>query len=200
MMPRTVNWNDVADDFTSRMSRSSLRLLARKLEVSVESLQSLEVGWSERDGAWTFPERDAQCNVIGILRRYRDGRKKLITGGKRGLYIPRDWQSGTGPIYVPEGASDVAALLTHGLRAIGRPACTGGVKLLRELLIGSDVDVIIVGENDEKPDGRWPGRDGAMRVATELARDFEARVRWTLPPSEFKDVRSYLTGDTKHGT
>jgi hypothetical protein len=122
-----------------------------------------------------------------------------MKGGKRGLYLPDGWEEGEGPLYVPEGASDVAALLDHGLRAVGRPSCTGGEQHLRALLAGKDIDVVILGENDRKEDGRWPGRDGAEAVARGLANALGRRVHWALPPRGHKDVRAYVTREVADG-
>ena len=85
------------------------------------------------------------------------------------------------------------------MAAVGRPSCTGGVELLAELLNGVDHDIIVVGENDAKPDGRWPGRNGAKEVAQKLADLLDRKVQWTLPPGGFKDVRDYLNGGDGDG-
>jgi hypothetical protein len=156
------------------------------------------MGWSDRDEAWTFPERDGSGRVIGILRRYRDGTKWLIAGGQRGLYLPAGWEEGTQQLIVPEGASDVAALLSHGCRAVGRPSCRGGVDQLRQLLADREDRVVILGDNDAKPDGSWPGLDGAKAVADALVHDLGDRVRWTLPRPGYKDIRAYLTREADH--
>ena len=55
-----------------------------------------------------------------------------------------------------------------------------------------------MGENDRKPDGSWPGRDGAIAVARGLARGLGRDVKHILPPAPFKDMRSYLNS-TKEG-
>lgn len=55
-----------------------------------------------------------------------------------------------------EGASDSLALQAAGLAAVGRPDAAGGAGFLAALL--ADRPVIMVGENDLKPDGRQPGR------------------------------------------
>ena len=60
--------------------------------------------------------------IIGINRRFRDGSKKHLKGTKRGLTYAEDWATTDGPILLPEGGSDTAALLTMGLAAIGRPS------------------------------------------------------------------------------
>src|SRR5262245_44915940 len=156
MAVQHTDWAALAVNFQRRISRASLRALAQQLNVSAESLVALGVGWSEADVAWTFPERDGKEGVIGILRRYKNGRKKVMAGSHRGLYLPRGWENGAGPVYLPEGPSDVAALVGVGMRAVGRPSCTGGVRHLCELFSGTDFEILVVGENDKKEDGRWP--------------------------------------------
>jgi len=80
------------------------------------------------------------------------------------------------------------------LAGIGRPSAAGGAELLADLL--SDTPdkrpIVVLGENDAKPDGKWPGRDGAKTVARKLARLLGRQVRWVLPPDFAKDVRAWL--------
>jgi hypothetical protein len=79
-----------------------------------------------------------------------------------------------------------------GLTAVGRFNNSGGTAELAKLLAGREV--IIVGENDEGLDGSWPGRDGAIKVARELASAWNKPVRWALPPTmtDGKDCRDFL--------
>jgi hypothetical protein len=189
-----------AEDFERKLRPPKLRALARQLGVSTGSLRALGVGWSEVDSAWTFPEHDGLGNIVGILRRFADGRKKAVAGGRRGLYLPRGWQNGNGDIFVPVGASNVAAFLTLGLRAVGRPSRTGGTRYLHDLFSGTDHTVVIVGDNDRKTDDRWPGRDGARDVAATLRAERGNLVLWTLPPEGFKDIAEYLNRKAHSGT
>ena len=60
---------------------------------------------------------------------------------------------------------------------------------------------MVVGENDRKRNGDWPGLHGAVSVAEKLAHAlvrFPATerepVRWALTPDGVKDVRAYLIG------
>jgi hypothetical protein len=155
----------------------------------------LPIGWKPVDlsgPCWTFPESNGR--IIGISRRYRDGTKKAEQGGARGLTIPEGWQQREGPVFCPEGPSDVLALTAMGLAAIGRPSNTGGVEQLAELLkfVPTATPIVILGELDPKQDGKWPGRDGAIKVATDLAAKLDRRVSWALPPEEAKDVRQWV--------
>ena len=98
---------------------------------------------------------------------------------------------------VVEGASDVAACVTMGLAAVGRPSNGAGAEDLAELLDGRAV--LVVGERDGKPGGAWPGRDGAKSVAQQLAGRWGEPVPWTLPPLDTKDVREWLRGKLAGG-
>jgi hypothetical protein len=191
---KRINWIRMQNRFKAKLTVQRLNALAAELGVSTQSLERLGIGWSAEDQAWTFPERDHQRHIIGILRRYEDGEKMVISGGRRGIYLPKGWEEIPGPVFIPEGVSDVAALLSRGLCAVGRPAATGGVKELAQLFSDSKTEktIVIVGENDRKPDGSWPGRDGAQKVAGKLAGLLGREVRWTMPPEGVKDVRELI--------
>ena len=62
-----------------------LRELSNQLKVSTISLFKLEAGFNPDHNSWTFPERDENGKVIGLLERYQDGKKCMIKGSKRGL-------------------------------------------------------------------------------------------------------------------
>lgn len=245
-----------------------LQTLADMLDVPVDVLDALGVGWKIEDNAWTFPERDASGKIIGLVRRYWDGKKYCIAGSKRGLtyaavpatkgydsarqrwrrvseaescpicgnagwcglddntspprfvrcmrqsegavhhdvkqghihelvpgaFIPKGRGKtplaiSTHPILIVEGATDVAAALSLGLQAVGRPSNTGGIQLLCQLVAGRSV--IVIGENDRKADGTWPGREGMEKVF-EALRQCCPEVRKLLPPIPFKDLRAWI--------
>jgi len=63
--------------------------LAEQLGVSVESIYSTGVGLIPCDeyGSWSWvtPERNAEGKVIGLNRRFANGKKLMVPGSKRGL-------------------------------------------------------------------------------------------------------------------
>ena len=59
--------------------------LAADLGVTPASLNAIGIGWIPIDAAWVFPERDAEGNVVGLVRRFKNGVKASVTGSKRGL-------------------------------------------------------------------------------------------------------------------
>ncbi|NNF44241.1 MAG: AAA family ATPase [Phycisphaerales bacterium] len=160
--------------------------IASLLELPAWAIMELKPGWSHDDQAWVFPERDAEGSVIGLVRRYRDGKQKAIQGSRRGLTIPDNLTQLQGPILVPEGASDVAAAVAVGIKAIGRPGAAAGADLIVQRF--AEDDFILAGENDGGV-GEKVG-DSAARTAGLLGRS----VRFARPPAEYKDLRDHVLG------
>jgi hypothetical protein len=193
---KPMDWTAMAEEFRKALTPARRDELAADLGVLSRDFALLAVGWQACEKCWTFPERDAAGQVIGINRRWKGGEKKLILGGHRGLYIPNGWRSMNGPILLPEGASNVLALRAMGLCGIGRPNNTAGGELLAGLLRGvKDREVIVVGDFDPKwQTGLWPGLEGARKTAAALSQELGRLVPWCLPPEGKKDVRSWFNG------
>ena len=190
---KVVDWT-TSLAFYAKGAPTGVPVLAERLGVSVESLTALNAGWHPGHKFWTHPERDGFGRVIGVITRYEDGSKKRLSRSKCGLSYADSWDTGLGPILLVEGPSDTAALLTLGLTVVGRPSNCGGVDLLIDLLfdVPTQREIVVVGERDEKPDGKWPGRDGAISTATRLAEALERPVGWAFPPDNAKDSRAWL--------
>lgn len=161
-----------------------LERLAQKLGVGVASLRRLRVGWSTAHRAWTFPMSDARGRVIGIRLRLPNGRKLSVRGGREGLFIPQQLDR-ENLLLVCEGASDTAAALDLGFEAVGRPSCTGGVRLLLDLiLLRRPARVAVVADADA------PGLRGAEHLAA-LLTPYVRELRVLAPPAPFKDLREW---------
>jgi hypothetical protein len=52
--------------------------------------------------------------------------------------------------------------------------------------------LVVLGENDCKPHGEWPGRKAAVEVSQKLTRQLDRPVVWALPPDKAKDVRQWV--------
>jgi hypothetical protein len=63
--------------------------LADQLGVSSESVARIGTGFIPVDEignwAWVFPERNAKGEVVGLHRRFLDGKKYMVIDSKRGL-------------------------------------------------------------------------------------------------------------------
>ena len=186
-------WELLASQYEESLSTIRLNQLATSLGVSAEALLQIRAGWNSGDQRYTFPELNDEGQIIGISTRAEDASKLTVFGSKRGLYIPTGVLDSTGPILLPEGASDVAAAITMGLVAIGRSSAAGGRKLLAKLLtkLPKKRDIIVLGEMDASSTGNWPGKEAAIKLAEELASSLGRTVYWALPPKG-KDLREYL--------
>lgn len=100
--------------------------------------------------------------------------------------------AGADPVYVVEGMTDVATLISLGFTAVGRPSDRSGFDLLVHCLRGRNV--VVVGENDKKPDGREPGREG-MAACFRAIQASAKTVRMCMPPAHVKDVRAWFVRD-----
>jgi len=188
------DWQVNASEFRSHpLLEDKLVALGSQLGISPAALKSLGCGFDQLASAWTFPEKNGQGKITGILRRFEDGDKRFVKGGERGLYYCRENLQGPGPILIVEGASDTAAGITMGLRTIGRPSNTGGRDQLIELLkpiLEDDLGcrVFLVGENDLKDNGHWPGRFGVESISKALARELVRPIEIAMPPQDAKDL------------
>jgi len=178
--------------------------LATILGLPETALSGLPIGWwstrrrwnSEtkqhegEPGCWTSPECDSQGRIIGLGLRWPTGEKGQLAGGKRGLTLPEGWREQPDPVLAVEGASDVLAGRAVGLNVIGRPSNCGGADFIAHVC--RDRRVIILGENDRKGDGTWPGREGAEAVASKLESDWGRPVPIAFPPDGTKDLRDWV--------
>lgn len=190
---------DAVLDFTPECRRQ----LAEHLVLPEAALACMTIGYISagphraEDGrphgsCWCFPEYDDAGNTIGITCRYLGGSKMAYPGSKRGLAIPRGWQNSEGPILIVEGHSDVFALNAMGILAIGRPNNTGGGELLAKLLKEqTNRNLIVMAEQDCKPNGHIPGVEGAKKIAAHLAEKLGRPIAWVLPPDRGKDPREW---------
>ena len=181
----------LAGYFQAAFTIQKRNLLADNVGLHPGMFESFCLGWG-RDSFGEFcaiPEFDSHMNPIGILRRYPDSSKYMIPGGARGLIYAGTWATHPTPVFICEGLTDTVVLNACGLAAIGRPSANGGASLLAELLAGCGRDIYLLGENDQRVDGSWPGKTGADRVAESLRAQLNMNVPLIMPPANYKDVR-----------
>ncbi len=181
----------LAAEFQAAVKIADAQRLAHSLSVSLESLQALGLGWSKRDRAWSFPMLGAVGQVRGIRLRGADGSKWAVRGGKEGLFVP-DCKPTDNRLVIVEGVTDCAALLDLGFHNVaGRPSCSGGTRLIVELVnVRKPHEVVIVADRDE------PGQRGASVLASTLLS--YAPVRVIRPPVGVKDVRAWKRAGGTH--
>ena len=170
-----VDWAAMTKRYEAALPKAKLLKLAKLLGVTAEALRQLHIGWYASKNCFTFPEFNADGEIIGISTRPADGgKKKVIGGSKRGLYLPPGWKDRKGPIFIVEGASDSAALISMGLAGVGRPSATGGADMLAELFV------------DVPPKLRHRGAGGARHEA--------GRPGWTRGSKANREEAKQLAG------
>jgi len=172
-----------------------IEALAQDLNLPLATLHWLGIGWSENRQAYAFPMKNGAGRIIGIHLRKRSGRKLCIPGSRLGLFIPNGLKK-SGRIFLPEGVTDSAALLSVGYAAVGRPSCNSGVDHVVEFLGRQGTrEAIIVADRD------WPGQRGAEALSDTLV-DLVPAVKVITPPQPFKDVREWISSceTTKGGS
>ncbi len=159
--------------------------LAQDLGVSRSSLERLGAG--VEGATLLFPMVDGKGTLLGARLRSAAGHRSL-KGSRNGLFAPRDLAQSE-RLYVAEGPTDTAALLTLRVAAIGRPCALGGADFVLDLVARSQPpEVVVVADADA------PGRSGAVALATRLVLELRAVVRVVEPPAGCKDVRDWVRG------
>jgi phage/plasmid primase-like uncharacterized protein len=184
---KALHFARLAAEYQAEVKAHDLDHLARGLGLSVNSLQALGIGWAASFRAWSFPMVDADGNTLGVRLRRPDGFKFSLKGGKEGVFLPAVNPDGDKRLLVCEGPTDATALLDLGFpNVIGRPSCTGGIKIIVDLVRRRTTSaVIIVADGDE------PGQLGADNLASVLLAYVPA-VQVIAPPVGIKDARAWL--------
>jgi hypothetical protein len=154
---------------------------AMSLGVDAEALKAIGCAWART--AWAFPMKDDTEAVIGIRLRNDEGKKWAITGSRQGLFIPTSYPYcvDDGTCYIVEGPTDLAAAMTIGLRAIGRPSCLGQEEVIVKYLRSHKAfRVVIISDNDA------PGLQGARKLQEQIT---QRNCIWTPP---CKDMREFV--------
>ena len=127
---------------------------------------------------------DSGGRCVGLRLRGHDGDKWAYRGGKAGIFVPDGIASSVKRLYVCEGPTDTAALLSIGIDAIGRASCRGNVATVGNFIqrLGCN-DVIVVADHD---DAGW---NGAWQLADVLLTVAEC-IRVICPGEPGDDVRS----------
>jgi len=202
-------WKQTLYDNRRDFSSIASETWTKTLGLSLESAEALGV---KQSGPWfAYSERNGDGDEIALgIRHILTGEKKTLglkeAGPRYGLtYSQENFQSPAHAaeiVYAVEGPTDTAAMLDMGeTLTIGRFNNMLGGSMIAVLLArlgylpgGSRAAtwIRVIGDNDQKPDVTWPGRDGAEKTAGELMAAGFHNVRIVYPPADFKDVRAFL--------
>ena len=154
---------------------------------------------------WCLVSRDDPDNPAEVIcprPEYKTEESKQM--GKAGwLHVldkdrarPSYYQKGSSPLLpsdkpylVIEGSSDVLAAYDLGFVGIGKPNNLGGDNILIKMVRGRRI--VILGENDIKDDGSFPGKEG-MERSFAILQKYSKQTSKFLPPAGVKDLRKWL--------
>jgi len=206
--PVNINWNTLCNCYVDAYLKPLNKGLFSTLPpfpIHITTLYAIEMGWD--GGAYTFPVRNSDDQIIGIQRRFPDGTKAMVSGSKLGIFIPRlNWSNLMNddcPLFICEGVSDLATALDMGLYAIGRANCqTGKGYIIKFCIKKRPQRVVIIADNDEakiRPDGSvyYPGQEGAKALGLHLSQGHKLftvtrpDIKVVVPPTGIKDLRQW---------
>lgn len=190
-------------DWSRRTHYKWIAQMAANIGVDYYAVQKLKPAWSDKWQSWAWPMTDGNGSVCGIRLRYDSGKKLAVTGSKQGLFIPE--MEASYRVFMPEGPTDTAALLSLGVFAIGRPSSSGGLLAIKETINRLRIrEVVIVADNDEDKEHNGhkfnPGYDGARALQNHLQIPSCVVALPTKDAREFvkdggnKDMLEYIAG------
>lgn len=154
---------------------------AQLLKLDVQSIWYMQAAYEPKEAVLAFPMFNAEFRPIGCRFRRRDGKKWSLKGGREGVFM--SWMlTASRPVIIAEGPTDAAALVEAGFKnVLGRPNCSGGGQIIRDLLRNHPhTPVVVVSDPDE------PGLAGAQRLVLSLPNPAVVLAG----PS---DIREYVT-------
>jgi hypothetical protein len=193
-VPDVEYFQSLHDTYRANLETGQLLWWAQHLGVSPIALDRLGMGWCDEARGITFPTTRLDGRITGLQIRRVDGRKHAVSGSatSQGLFVPSELDPQRG-LFLSEGASDCASLLSLGLQAAGRPSVSTDYDLVRRFVVSRQFQhIAVVGDND--PHGR--GQAAAAELANYL-RHFCQRAYLLIPP--VKDIRLWVAQGAARG-
>jgi DNA primase len=185
--PINIDWGSLGKAYYhSAVNSRIITVLSNKWGVLYNSIDVFNCGW---DGeSFTFPMRNQAGQVIGIQRRFLEGKKCCVEGSQLGLFIPLFHDIPPESIFITEGVSDAAAVYDLGFDAIGRPSCNSCEGMIVDWLNANECieTVIIIPDND------LVGQGGAKLLADLICTNTEKDVDVFEFNDKCKDIREYI--------
>jgi len=203
-----INAKQIHESYRDAIATEDVAVLADNLGVSHESLDELGVGRAKeyRPGTYSFPMRNGAGEIVGIRLRNLAGKKWAVLGSKSGLFF-NPLRPIEDCVFVCEGPTSSAALLTVGLFAIGKPSNLAGMDHLHSMLKSKKVArAVVMAEMDGRDHCDFcdenfcqhckPGEYGAYATADRISDAVQSVV--VVHPLIGKDVRDWVrAGATK---
>ncbi|TWT56528.1 primase-helicase zinc-binding domain-containing protein [Allorhodopirellula solitaria] len=186
-LPDDRSLASISVDFRAAMTEGKWREFSKLLDLPIETLERIGVGWSQRHGAITWPMTDEYGRVVGIGLLYlSNGKETSLVGEFDGMIMPTGVRAPVHRLYIAEGGIDTAALLSLGISVIGRPlerdeTCYE-IDQMRALMAS---DCVVVASQGKA------GRDRANHLADALL-EYCRTVRVLVLPAGYSSVREWV--------
>jgi len=188
-----INWTTLCSFYQEKISYQQIEQLAKEWNVNCKNLIFLDIGWDGK--AYTFPVYNLK-EIIGIQRRFPNGEKSMVKGSSLGLFIPNIevWPLHFQSLFITEGVSDLAVLLSLELCGIAKPSAKACNDLVIKFLKENNrfEEIIIVSDNDEA------GIKGTQALVKELTKDYFKPMTVICPPTGIKDLREWVSKKGKN--
>lgn len=141
-----MHFENIMNHYWSETNEGSVKIFAWNIGVNYRALSLLLVG-HKSIGVWAFPMRDGLRKMIGIRYREDLGKKWAEKHSRQGLFIPSG--DAASDLYVTEGPTDCAAMLSMGLFAIGKASAMQGPEEIVKFIAKNRIRrVIVIADND----------------------------------------------------
>lgn len=185
--------------FTAAMDDEHREKIAGRFSVCPKAIEDFEVGYDAKETSYTIPLRDSRFDICAFsLIRLAHGTVSETGGFMNGFAYQQAFfcannvegriesaanldQSSPVTILIPRGVTNVMAAHSAGYIAIGRASLDGGAIEIVKMLRKYPLEIVIVPDRSQTPDGKYPGLVGAWHVADDLLKNWP--THWgNLPP------------------
>lgn len=158
--------------------------LANSLSVHPTSLKLLRCGHHQAIQCACFPMVNEIEQICGLRYRWPDGQKRARTGSKAGIFIPTT-PAGT-VLWICEGPTDTAALISLGIWAIGLPAARQSIDLAHAYVQQYRPQAVVA-----VSDAGQVGKASAAMIAQAVCKETQT-TKILVPPDNAKDIRDWI--------
>ena len=183
-----INWSSLSDTYMDDWRWNIDDNNEKPFDVPRSVLEDYGMGW---DGeTFTFPMHNEKEEVIGIQRRFKDG-KRAVPGSCLGLFLPLTLGKKVG---ICEGVSDACTATMCGLPTIGLPCASFGHQMCLNFINTRNIkEIVLIGDNNV-----------AGRISVEKMRkllDKRGGICYNVLMAEnYKDLREYYEDNGKRVT
>lgn len=173
-----------------RTNQDAVRKITDAMGIELGTAYEYDCGF---DGtALTIPAHDENHVPIGIQRRFIDGTKRMVKGGRVGIFRPWFPPYRKTPAYmICEGFSDTATaseLDWSYFHCIGKMNCNSGNDIIVKMLQREKgrAEVVLISDRDKDD----VGVQGAINTAVAIS-DYCWSIKLIVPPPGIKDLREW---------